>query len=538
MKKRLLPDLSMQYFFVFFIYCVFSLSPSMAMDDEVIRIEARRALPIMKFKLGFEFQESSGLCEWALNNPTLQKKELFSFKAEEESTSAWHVVIDTSDIEFVTRPFSYEEDRSLGACISTITRSFEILRELLIGPDQVTFLVWMNRLRDHFRNCFEESPLFVSIRDRTIARQSVEWNPKFSPQATIQHPLEYSIPLYFGLFGFSSRYMPDFSASLPCRDLFLDAQKAAIKDNFDGFVKAYHQKMNGLVFLHALTLNQMTPDENQTDTQLLEETYAHLTQFYQIDPKIKLTLMSRRPFSEMLKGIHSSGDYSVYFKKVMNLNSGFFQVPHQFGRTNYAEQFFDSETGAPKPLLGFLPLFREEFRARNEDILTRLLQQGVISTTMIRNLREDMQVDDSPSGKALLGNYFEMALKSVENSENRYIIDPASCTVRDIPFRYDYLSPPWFLDAENSMGRLKEEMSEIEKSYGEAIVEVRGIRDVQRWFLEKCQLSPELAGSFLTRPNEELREQALRLFNFLYNFGTPTDVTEIFYLGIPSALRY
>jgi hypothetical protein len=208
-----------------------------------------------------------------------------------------------------------------------------------------------------------------------------------------------------------------------------------------------------------------------------------------------------------------------------------------FNRTNYAEQFFDSKTGDPRSLEAFLPLFRNSFRIQNEETLTKLLQQGVLSTTMMRNLREDIPVAEFLSGENLLNNYFKMAIESVEFPENTYIINSDTHAIQSIPFRYDHLSPPWFLDAENSMGRLKGEMSREERLYGEAIVEVRGIRSVQSWFLNKCRLNPKLTGSFLTHPNEELPEQALRLFDFLYNFGTPTDITEIFYLGIPSALR-
>lgn len=384
--------------------------------------------------------------------------------------------------------------------------------------------------------------LFNSVKERPMIKPSADWDPKFSPQVTIQHPLEYAIPLSFGLFGFSSQYMPDFSASLPCRDLFLETKKNAVKENFDIFVKSYLQKMNGLVFLHALTLAQMSPVEGSTDIQLLEETYTHLTQFYQIDPKLKLTLMSRRPFSAMFDDIPSNGSYKDYFMSVMCRNSAFFRIPALFNRANYAEQFFNSETGEPKSLEAFLPLFRDNFRTQNEETLTKLLQQGVLSTTMMRNLKEEIPIVKSLSGEVLSGekllnNYFEMAVKSVDSPENTYTINPDTHTVQSIPFRYDHLSPPWFLDTENSMGRFKGEMSTEERLYGEAIVEVRGIRNIQSWFFNKCRLDPELTGSFLTHPNESLPEQVLGLFSFLYNFGTPTDITEVFYLGIPSALR-
>lgn len=145
-------------------------------------------------------------------------------------------------------------------------------------------------------------------------------------------------------------------------------------------------------------------------------------------------------------------------------------------------------------------------------------------------------MDDSFSGPGLFKEYFEESLKSGEKPNKTYIIDSDNLSVRSVLFDYDQLSPPLFLEFENSMGRFKDE-GLIDKSYGEAIIEVRGIRDVQAWFLRKCGLSLELTGSFLTQLGDNLKRQAVKLFDFLFNFGTETDRTEIFYLGLPSALR-
>ncbi|MBY0501030.1 MAG: hypothetical protein K2P93_03400, partial [Alphaproteobacteria bacterium] len=88
-----------------FIGSLFFFSPCYGMEEE----DNQRPLPHMKFKLGFEFQEGSSLCPWALENNNVQKKKLFKFKDHDTQKKLWHVVIDTSDIEFVTRPFSYKE---------------------------------------------------------------------------------------------------------------------------------------------------------------------------------------------------------------------------------------------------------------------------------------------------------------------------------------------------------------------------------------------------------------------------------------------
>lgn len=64
------------------------------------------------------------------------------------------------------------------------------------------------------------------------------------------------------------------------------------------------------------------------------------------------------------------------------------------------------------------------------------------------------------------------------------------------------------------MGAYKDEMFSEDKKYGEAIIEIRGIRNVEDWFLHKVGLEPETRGTFLTRPEENTVEEALRLFDF------------------------
>ncbi|OJX13193.1 MAG: hypothetical protein BGO77_08460 [Caedibacter sp. 37-49] len=67
------------------------------------------------------------------------------------------------------------------------------------------------------------------------------------------------------------------------------------------------------------------------------------------------------------------------------------------------------------------------------------------------------------------------------------------------------------------MGRLKDEQL-IDKSFGEAIVEVRGINSVSELFLRKCQLSSEISGVFLVN-YKEISAHALALFQYLQVFG-------------------
>ncbi len=515
-----------------------SLSPCYSMEASEID---QKAVPPMKFKLGFEFQEGSGLCPWALNQQNIQKKALFYFKGQAEKVPLWHVVIDTSDIEFVTRPFSYKERSLLTNCISTIIGSFNILENLLKIHSEVTFSNWISDVNARFSNSLYETENFDSIRQAPIKRPSDEWEPRFSPQATIQHPLEYSIPLYFGLFGFKdSPTMLPFVASLPFRDLYLQCHEYGNSENFGKLLNGYRKKISGLVFLHALTLVQMTPDEDSSDADFLKETLQMQTSFQQVDAKVRLTLMSRRPFSSMLAAIPGfiPDNYLEFFWNAMGRNAqfmNFYEVPSLFHKANYAEQYFQEETGAEKSLVDLLPCFTNEFVEENRDVLTALLQKGIISTAMLRNLKAE---NDMGSFLALVRspqNYFERIVKSIALPKERYILDLDSSNIKTIGFEFDDLSPPLFLSLENSMGAYKNELFAKEKKYGEAIIEVRGIRNVEGWFLQKTGLDPKTRGVFLTRTKEYTTEEALKLFDFLSEFGTLQYFNDII-LGMTHAV--
>src|SRR5690606_7487391 len=138
----------------------------------------------------------------------------------------------------------------------------------------------------------------------------------------------------------------------------------------------------------------------------------------------------------MLRDIGASGDYATYFSSVMlgkNTNSGFFRTPFQFNRTNYAEQIFDLATRAERPLVSFLPHFRPDFLASNRPMLEYLLGKGVLSTTMMRNFKEDTRVGDPsnlfngtpPTVVSLFqnNNFFNAAVNSVERPTGTFAID-------------------------------------------------------------------------------------------------------------------
>ncbi|AIK95574.1 hypothetical protein [Candidatus Odyssella acanthamoebae] len=228
----------------------------------------------MVFKLGFEFQEENGLCPWALTDTNIQKKRLFSI-VDFKQHKPLHVVIDGNDIEFVTRPFSYKEQQDLSICMDLFLGTTNLLEDLLNKDNQITFEKWVTCIREQIKKfsfSLKNHKAFAQVKDQYIIKPSLEWKSKFTPQVTIQHPLEYAIPLYFALLGFDSPYMFILSASLPLRDEFLKAQKQGNFDNFSKFVYAYSSvKMNGLAFLHALTLVRMAPVKSSSPDLIKEK---------------------------------------------------------------------------------------------------------------------------------------------------------------------------------------------------------------------------------------------------------------------------
>ena len=78
--------------------------------------------------------------------------------------------------------------------------------------------------------------------------------------------------------------------------------------------------------------------------------------------------------------------------------------------------------------------------------------------------------------------------------KERYILDLDSSSINTVDFEFDDLSPPLFLSLENSMGAYKNRLSAEEKKHGEAIIEVRGIRNVEGWLLQKAGLDPKTRG--------------------------------------------
>src|SRR5690606_31654053 len=128
-----------------------------------------------------------------------------------------------------------------------------------------------------------------------------------------------------------------------------------------------------------------------------------------------------------------------------------------------------------------------EFLEDNRETITALLAQGIITTTMLRHFNENILTSNGKCVRNLFQDFYDEAIESIEYPKNKYIINTNSQQIERIDSEVDVLSPPWFLDADNSMGQYIQPLS-LEKQYGEAIVEVRAIKGVSSRFLTVLNL--------------------------------------------------
>ncbi len=546
-----------------------------------------------KFKIGLEFQESTGLCCWAKRDKKFQKVSLFQvYSPENKGEPAFHVEIDGSDIEFVTRAFTCNEKGQLVECIKNIGVALNILKNILMENNgQTTFEEWVQTLKVAMYN--GEGTVSLPTTDDTgkkLGEMSIglpnvtyfsqgeilTWSPVFSPQVTIQHYLDLTIPLYLTLFGDN----PYLIMSLPDKSyMYQYARKHSPYDTEEFWKeceKVWSNSKNGLIFLHAFTLLSMVPkneyyarkmsssysdsemdcfdpdllqDKNflaELDTQMLKETLNGYKEFGQINAKAHLLLMSRRPFSELFEDcIKKTGffSYKQSFIEAMLYDNLYFNKRIKFfSTTNYGKQFFLDGQPIDFTKRGDLVFsFKEKFKKNHHDTFNQLLSVGIISTTMIRNFKGNIVDEDGEESAIKIAyllegnNFFNKALSTVQKPKKNYIIECVNnLCIREKKFSYDILSPPFFLGEDDAMGKINNEFYKPQDfSFGEAIIEVRGINKVNKWFLDKVGLfvQNELEqvngkvkeGQFLKNPDNNLILQVQKLFEFIEDFSVNDD---------------
>lgn len=523
-----------------------------------------------KFKVGFEFQTSGiVLSDEITNDPSrmvqIQKKPIFK-SVDKKGEELWHVEIDGTDIEFVSVPFSDEMEDELKLSLAQIQQACDELDSLLKKQEKVSIGAWVANLgaypKINVQYCHKQKDVLRSPLNPYMLKFKKRKNYKnitFNPQVTIQYPLEKIMPLFFGLFGFDDVVeMRRLSTSIPNYDLLY----GNILDNHESFQKAVQStwpqhlitKISGLAFLHAFTMTNMAisassaavPDvttgkkQPLTDGHLLLNIEAEIAQqgngvlLPQIDAKRNITFMSRRPFSSMFKNIEEKIKYLEYFTKNLEENNKYFnyifEVPKYLCKANYGEQFYDKN--GVLDLSHSENLIEKEFYSSYKDLIDRLLKRGIVTMSIIRNLKQVlMSTKEYFEPLWIERNYYKYAVESVQDPTHRYNlkVKGGAIELEKSSSHHDMLSPPWFLDDNNAMGYLKDD-TQIDKRYGEAIVEIRGIKRVGEWFLKRVS-SAENGGSFLVFP-DKIESQGALLFKFLNNFLIDNNILKDIHVGL------
>lgn len=380
--------------------------------------------------------------------------------------------------------------------------------------ENITFDGWLNEIRQPLikqnLHVEESKTYFPNVGNAPIQKRR---EIKFQPQATIQYPLEYSIPLLFSLFNFKidSTIITKLVHALPLLD-------EISKNNME----AYFTKKSGLVFLHALTLEGITTKNSAANSLYeIEERHLHTEQ---VDAKGTLNFMSRRPFSDMWTDIKEENDdfwvlYSNSMRKNKIFANKFFHYQEDEAvewaesiSPNYAEEFFAGEGKQDLSVLMdyFTNVFLFECNQTLDNPLLTLLKKGILTTAMIRNFDPEkvtmVTLDQHPKTlQQIFESYYQQSIQSIHQQPAlRYTLDLASKKICEHSSDYDTLSPPWFLDEDDAMGFLKKYNVHAIKEYGEAIIEIRNIK---RAFSKGRE--------FLTAGSDLLLEDAKELFEFL-----------------------
>lgn len=195
--------------------------------------------PVMPFRIGFEFQLNGKLCEWALNNKSLQKQPIFIISSK--NIELCHVELDGPDIEFVTKHFSRNEKEQLIVCMSGIRAVIDVTKSKLDSIPAINFNEWLGLLSTIESVQIKTTPFFDLVKERAIKKLNpvAPWDPSWQPQMTVQHPLQSTIGL--------------------CNTLFLDkpSMQTLIKKSIPTDISP-NTALAGLMFLVAHEMAGMT----------------------------------------------------------------------------------------------------------------------------------------------------------------------------------------------------------------------------------------------------------------------------------------
>lgn len=207
---------------------------------------------------------------------------------------------------------------------------------------------------------------------------------------------------------------------------------------------------------------------------------------HQFDAKRWTHFMSRRPFSEMLKEVCIETDS----QKILSIYGGYSRTFKEFSsvgnlelKTNYAEQFYESESEDPMDLNALLGYFPSELQG---DLLSMILKNGLLSSHMLSLIDLNKLQQDNVLSKILVDemrligsiNYYDTVLSSIEYPVERRFFR-IGVEESDSVISCDRLSPPFPLDEDDAMGSYRDSGKYDVQRYGSAIVEFRSIQYVK-----------------------------------------------------------
>lgn len=394
-------------------------------------------------------------------------------------------------------------------------------RAKMTQTSTLTFNTWLENLETRLSNEFytlNRQPFFEKVQEKHI---TLPPQIDFQPQVTLQYPLEFTAPLLFGLYGYNTNadIIYILLRSLP---YVWNCPKPEI----DSIQTKIFSKLGGLIFLHALTISGMIPTE-KTDSAQLEITKEQYNGGQgQVDAKSRLHFMSRRPFSEMWKDIISTQqnidlvkEYALSMQKNETFKETFFtknSTEPQWRQSvypDYAEELY--RDGQRVNLSHFIDAFNAEFLENNKDIVQYLLAQGVVSITMIRHLKHDIQCLDGKKIKPhqIFEKFFFDTVTSITHPTSHFAFNDKITAIEEKPSSYDRLSPPLFLDEEDSMGLFKDSQQYDIATYGEAIIEIRMAKNIN------CEGKKYFAKKLFLTNIDNLLEDIDKLFRYLYSIN-------------------
>lgn len=521
-------------------------------SSQALTQDAEASLPPKVFKIGFEFQMGGNICAGCKRD--VKSQPIFSvFKKDRK---LWDATVDYPDLEIRTVPFANSEKTLLIECMRSIEQSLGTLKEKCIQRGNITFKDWVLGFEDdsfiRLQRIMEKSGLEIQIDDEDLLTMPLlilsDWVPCFQPQMTIQHHLHSTIPLVLSLYA--DKHLHEFEAfytypRTSTDDVLCNLQENKATLSLILYVLRAFKRQS--IFSQISVPKCMQPIDSLLFLQLY--TCFSLTHFSlplvpgeQINAKRCISFMSRRPFSSMwknIRGLYGKSSYESLYKEYVD--SG---VPHVFvdakGQAYEMRKRFQTILyGAHYFVSGErcdFTYLRKFFKGTPKQ-LDEFLKIGDITTPMIYALDADQVPILTEDGKVasvtivdIFKNYYQEFLKSIDSPTIRYDFEPRGeenppC-IRQRKTDVDVLSPPYFLQSD-SMGAYKDD-TQIDLEYGEAIVELRGIRKIGAFALSKMQLPEQLSGAFLSQPllsvpnqwGEVLREVSLsesveKLFAFI-----------------------